>query len=221
MTNCQNSKYEFHIGNIQPSRAAEFLKKRNSFNREIKESKVAYLCDVARSGNWIDWKARVTLDKDGIVIDGQHTLTAIVETGMTLPVTFTVGASNDDMLKIDLDNRTIEDQLKIMGIDKYTTAIGTYLRFRHNYPEYVKTGDVSVLDKTLPVSKVVEVYGKEREFIGHLLPLLHKQANKASRASLMVFAARVAVKQFGEGFVIKMVDKILTSKTNTGDLLDS
>ena len=69
------------IMQITPDLAAEFLK-RNTSNRAIKKSKIKKYADDLRRGNWKLTHQGVAISPSGRLLDGQHRLSAIVQSGI-------------------------------------------------------------------------------------------------------------------------------------------
>lgn len=63
---------------------AEVMLKQNTFNRPIKKKRVAMWSKSIRAGNWMLTGVPIVFSDEGSILDGQHRLLAIVETGMTI-----------------------------------------------------------------------------------------------------------------------------------------
>ena len=73
------------VENIGPDGAKKFLD-RMIYNRNVSPSRVtAYAVDM-RSGSWDLNGQAIVLDENGLLLDGQHRLLAIIESGVTLPM---------------------------------------------------------------------------------------------------------------------------------------
>jgi len=68
---------------VTPAMAAEWLKL-NSLNRPIRRQTVSKYASVMRSGQWVRSPEAIGFDVNGRLIDGQHRLTAVVESGVTV-----------------------------------------------------------------------------------------------------------------------------------------
>jgi len=69
------------IMEITPDLAAEFLK-RNTGNRTIRKTAVVQYADDLRRGNWKLTHQGVAISPSGRLLDGQHRLSAIVQSGI-------------------------------------------------------------------------------------------------------------------------------------------
>jgi hypothetical protein len=56
----------------------------NSHNRNMRTERVAQLVDVLRRGEWILNGETIKIAEDGTLIDGQHRLQAVVDSGVTI-----------------------------------------------------------------------------------------------------------------------------------------
>ncbi len=109
---------------ITPLEAKHILKYYNNSNR--KPSKVVatkYATDMI-SGNWMSNFQPISFDSDGMVIDGQHRLYAILMTGISQNVIIHYGLSPEVFPSIDNGKiLTNADILNKMGYDPTNTAI--------------------------------------------------------------------------------------------------
>jgi hypothetical protein len=102
---------------ITPDFAEELLRKRHPHQRNIKEAYVDQLANAMTEGRW-RWTADpVRLDSDLFVIDGQHRLSAIVKSGVTLKDVLVATVSGKDaILSIDQGKpRTLNDMRATRG----------------------------------------------------------------------------------------------------------
>jgi hypothetical protein len=76
--------------NITPSQAGLWLE-RNPTNRPLRESTVAAYAADMQDGNWLPTHQGIAIDDNGVLIDGQHRLAAIVRSGCTIGMLVTRG----------------------------------------------------------------------------------------------------------------------------------
>lgn len=72
-------KMTLEVLRVTPAKAQQWLKKNHPDNRRISPTRVSALANDMRSGNWKLTHQGICFDADGNVIDGQHRLSAIVE----------------------------------------------------------------------------------------------------------------------------------------------
>lgn len=106
---------------ITPMLAKSWLQK-NEINRKINEPHVTQLVREMKAGNFRVNGDTIKFGKDGRLLDGQHRLTAVVKSGVTIKSYVLRNLSNDSFKFIDIGrNRTAGDVLSIEGITNATT----------------------------------------------------------------------------------------------------
>lgn len=107
--------------NITPAKAKEMLK-HNTTNRTIRESRVLqYMYDLDND-TWAFCTMPIYFYEDGTLADGQHRLTAIVESGKTARMVVGRGLRRPEGLFIDVNlPRDVVDNAHISGLDRNLT----------------------------------------------------------------------------------------------------
>lgn len=85
---------------ITPDAAKELLK-RNPFNRKINPNKVAHYARQMSIGEWPLTHQGIALDEDDFVIDGQHRLSAVVQSGKSVLMRVTRGIPRNTQWAMD------------------------------------------------------------------------------------------------------------------------
>lgn len=108
------------IMTVSPEMASDWLAK-NSRNRVIRQSLVdAYVSDM-KNGKWECTHQGIAFYDDGILADGQHRLTAILQSGISVLMQVTFGISRDAGIAIDMQaKRTVGDAMAIAGHEEIT-----------------------------------------------------------------------------------------------------
>jgi hypothetical protein len=107
-----------------PELAQEWLTTKNKRNRSISMSRVKTYAQEMQCGRWKSTNGGVGVDVDGFISDGQHTLRAIVESGVTMDVPVVYGCDRCNgfapgpLFRSSLHN--FEASGKVMN--KYTAA---------------------------------------------------------------------------------------------------
>jgi len=107
------------IKTITPILAEVFLQANNS-NRKINEAQLNMIMRSMIAGDWALTHQGVALYEDGTLADGQHRLTAIVETGVSckMPVFYGVEKIQKNIMAIDCGKgRSVMDSAQISGIN--------------------------------------------------------------------------------------------------------
>lgn len=102
---------------VTPAMARKWLDKNADNNRSPKMAKVASYARDMEEGNWqADTGETVKFDEDGVLIDGQNRLHAVVESGVTVSMDVAYNVPNRAMRVLDTGSaRTAADVLKIAG----------------------------------------------------------------------------------------------------------
>jgi len=121
----KQSEFGVEVFNMTPAEAMDILKHRNSIvkddthiqtNRRIDPRIVNRIKNELQGDDWFFESANVAFNKDGIMIDGQHTLAGIVAAGKEAKVLLKTGCRNKSVQKIDVSrSRTTGQRLKFSG----------------------------------------------------------------------------------------------------------
>jgi hypothetical protein len=110
---------------VTPAMAAKWLE-RNTHNRTVSQYVVdAYATDM-KNGHWMFSHQGIAFDEDGNMIDGQHRLWAIVESGKTVDMLVTTGLSKESVNGVSITTMDVVDRGKVRGI-------GAQLTLSHGY----------------------------------------------------------------------------------------
>jgi len=106
----------FDVMDIDPTTAAAFLDK-NTDNRPIGQNRVEAFARVMKNGGWKVNNQAIGFDVDGNLIDGQHRLWAIVESGITVRISVAYNVAKDAIKTIDRGaTRSIAEVLRRDGV---------------------------------------------------------------------------------------------------------
>lgn len=117
---------------ITPEIAINWLE-RNSRNRPLRDSDVKKYANDMRAGRWMPGGVIIKFDKNGTIVNGQHTLWAIVESGVSIEAYVLMGVDPDVVLvEDDHARRRLTDVIRITHPGSHAsslhTAVGTLLR---------------------------------------------------------------------------------------------
>ena len=115
------------VQKISPARAAEMLEA-NTSNRPLSRSTVRSFAEAMRRGEWLVTHQGIAFDVDGVLVDGQHRLAAIVvaELPVEMMVFTDVEPGTFDVLDTG-KKRNAADVLAIKG-EKSTTLLAAMVR---------------------------------------------------------------------------------------------
>lgn len=110
----------------------------NTRNRSLRPDYVRQLAAAMERGEWLVNGEPVQIAEDGTLLNGQHRLTAIVESGVTVPMLVVKGLPVSTQRTMDVGTRrTLSDVLALHGqID--TTNLGAVLGLLYRYRNKVR-----------------------------------------------------------------------------------
>lgn len=112
---------------IAPAKAAQLLEA-NTSNRPLSKATVNAFAEAMKRGEWKTTHQGIALDSNGLLVDGQHRLAAIIEADVPVELTVFTEVSPDSFDVLDTGKkRNAADVLAIEG-EKYTTALAAMLR---------------------------------------------------------------------------------------------
>lgn len=108
---------------VDPTLAVSWLAKNAQHNRPIRKTTVADYAQQMRNGAWQLTHQGLAFDVNGVLIDGQHRLAAIVQAGVIVPMMVTVNAPSTSFESLDCGvKRSIAD---LLAIDRRLVAVLT------------------------------------------------------------------------------------------------
>lgn len=115
---------------------AETLLLGNTHNRNLRDREVKQIASDMREGRWIENVQSMTIQiaEDGTIIDGQHRLTAIVESGVTVNLLIARDVDWEVQEVIDTGaRRSIADMIKLRGGANYSIVSSALPYFYAHY----------------------------------------------------------------------------------------
>ena len=114
--NNTSNDHQIKIVTITPERAAIMLES-NRHNRPVSQSRVAKYASDMKAGNWKFTHQGLAFDSEGHLIDGQHRLLAVINSGISLPWYIFGGFDSGIFDVLDTGgNRSRSDVLGISGL---------------------------------------------------------------------------------------------------------
>lgn len=122
MTTKQPAGPTYDVEDIDPVAAKELLVG-NTHNRSLRWRVVDMYAEDMRAGNWQENGESIKITPDGTVVDGQHRLHAIVDSGTTQRMLVIRNLPMETQTVIDTGaKRTFADVLKLRGEPHYNTV---------------------------------------------------------------------------------------------------
>lgn len=115
---------------------AEELLEANTHNRKAKVRSINEYVDALRDGDWQFNGDPVRIAASGRLLDGQHRLMSIVESGVTIPMVVIRGLTDMAQMTMDVGaKRTYGDHLQLNGeinAQRLATIVRTFATYNHN-----------------------------------------------------------------------------------------
>jgi hypothetical protein len=107
---------EYNLERITPVKAAIMLKS-NPNNRNLNHDHVAFLASQMAKGNWAENGQSIVMDFHGNIVDGQHRLNAIVQSGKSINMLVVSGVNPKTINTIDTGrSRSASDVFTLKGV---------------------------------------------------------------------------------------------------------
>jgi hypothetical protein len=197
----------YQLVDITPQLAKEWLSK-NTHNRNIRQRVVnGYAADMV-AGNWVEDGQSIKFSSTNVLLDGQHRLTAIAQSGVT--VRMLVVSNLPDTTQDTMDTgakRVLGDVLKLRGEAHSITLAAALLRvyqWKQGYRKNLKSaGDarpthrqlLEVLNEHPELRRSVEWADRVRKsarITGSTVALTHWLFNQIDQGDCAFFFARLA-----------------------------
>lgn len=95
---------------------ARYLLSKNTMNRPIKRQHFEFLCRELTGGHWKLNGDAIRIAKNGTLLDGQHRLRAVLQTGISMKTVLITELDNDVFDTIDIGSaRSAADILHVVG----------------------------------------------------------------------------------------------------------
>jgi len=110
---------------ITPSYAHQMLRL-NTSNRPVRRGHVNFLASEMANARWQETAETISVAEDGTVVDGQHRLLAIIESGVTLDMWVASGVPMSAQNVVDMRApRTVADQMHLRdGVKNANSVVG-------------------------------------------------------------------------------------------------
>lgn len=221
----------YEIVDITPDLAEKWLNQ-NTHNRNLRQRDVnGYAADMA-SGNWAENGQSIKFSTTGVLLDGQHRLTAIVQSGVTVRMLVVSNLPTTTQDTMDTGaKRTLSDVLKLHGEANYIPLATTLLRvymWKQGYRKQLKNaGDakpthrmlLDVLDEHPELRRSAEIAARVRSSTRISIStagLCHWLFNRIDSSDCAFFFARLV-----DGAGLMSEDPIYVLRRATDNLASS
>jgi hypothetical protein len=115
------------VQSITPKKAAELLEA-NTTNRPLSKPVVRAFAEAMKRGDWLVTHQGIAFDVNGVLVDGQHRLAAIIEADLPVELTVFTDVAEDTFDVLDTGKRrNAADVLAIEG-EKNSTMLAAMVR---------------------------------------------------------------------------------------------
>jgi hypothetical protein len=154
------------IQKITPKRAEEMLAA-NTANRPLSRQLVRSFADAMRRGDWVVTHQGIAFDTNGVLVDGQHRLAAVIESEMPVEFTVFTDVPSDTFDVLDTGRkRNAADALAIEG-ETNSHMLAAMLRtvwLYENRPDVAWSGNNGVVTNHQILTTLGE-HPKIRDFV--------------------------------------------------------
>jgi hypothetical protein len=161
---------------VSPALAEELLTL-NTHNRKASEAIIRKYCIEIESGAWRPSSAGIGIDINGVLIDGQHRLYAIIRSGVTIPLLVVWNLPPEAQRTVDRQNRrSLFDVFTLEGVQLSRTAVqtATVLAYRNQ-------GWTNAYPADSQVREVAEIHKDALQHVGS-----NKSFTAGMRAALVI-----------------------------------
>lgn len=145
------------IMTMTPESAREILDRTNRHNRPLNPNTVDNYSKVIKEGRWRTTHQGIAFDSNGALIDGQHRLAAIAQSGVPVEIMVTHNVDPEEFAVIDIGRRrTPADALGVAGIEHNRNQIASVARFLRNYDRLDQSGWTDKHSARLDNSNIID-----------------------------------------------------------------
>ena len=113
---------------VTPAIAADWLEL-NTCNRTLRPKYVSVLARQMAAGNWQFNGGTISFSREGLLLDGQHRLSAVVESGVTIVVLVVTELNAESQDTMDSGaKRTASDVLALNGLSRHSVLTAAIVR---------------------------------------------------------------------------------------------
>jgi hypothetical protein len=155
------------VQKVTPAKAEDWLETANTANRPLARGTVRAFARAMERGDWKVTHQGIAFDSNGVLVDGQHRLAAIIEAGIPVELTVFTDVAPDTFDVLDTGKRrNAADALAIEG-EKYPHMLASMLRTVHLY-ETRSDAAWSGLNASITnhqILEILEAHPKIRDFL--------------------------------------------------------
>ena len=138
----RKDQWSFDVETITPEKAVEILAKCNRGNRKLRPGTVARYSRMMALGEWRLSPEAIVISRTGRLLNGQHRLSAVVQSGV--PVRFmTIRGPEDDVFSV-LDRGAVRTTSDALNSDKRETEVARLVAVMGGLDARIKPNDPDI-----------------------------------------------------------------------------
>jgi hypothetical protein len=145
------------IREVSPALAAELLSK-NTANRAINKRAVARYAEAMQRGAWRIGNDAICVGLDGVLLNGQHRLNAVVESGVTVKMLFRSGVEQGDLFAMDQGNKRVGADIATLTGHAMTRSQSKALRLLGSDWSFTSTISSPAVDELIELDQEWALY---------------------------------------------------------------
>lgn len=202
----------FEVVQMTPEWAQHLLSNQNGHNRKIKTGHVASLTESIKRGEWKLTSQGIAIGTNGQLLDGQHRLTAIRDSGQAVPVLLATECDPSIFTVIDTGSkRTAGDTLYLLGAPQHHQAAAA-IRLIMLAKQY-KTGSWANGKIVISNEQIQQYYLEDQLRIDTYVRLVYNSVRNfklVNRGALTAFCILALDKQHFKNTVDNFVEALTT-----------
>ncbi len=154
------------IRKITPANAAKILEFKNTKNRPITIGKVNEYVNSMKNDEWLFNGDSIRISTDGVLLDGQHRLTAVAKSGISQ--SFIVVENMQKSIGLTIDTGKLRNAGDVLALESgvsanWAASIGGAIKIFHKHSKGLELSNSGT--GKLTNTKVVEEYKKNKELV--------------------------------------------------------
>lgn len=181
------SSIEAGVAEITPELAKEILSNHNQGNRPLKKDHVKLLTNALKNGEWMLNGETIAFSSSGRLLDGQHRLTACVNSGRSFRTVVIRGIDDEAAFgTIDIGKpRNVSDVMNFQGLPKAPL----FSAITKQHKAWIETEDKTKfnLDRRQYTERSIALHGKQ--YVSTILPAFEVTRKLGRKSAAIGFAA--------------------------------
>lgn len=194
---------------VNPETAELLLAMRPAYQRPLRPSRVKSFASLIREGRFLTTHQGIAFDREGHLIDGQHRLKAVVETGVTIETNASFGLPHDTFRAMDRGAaRSVADDLQADGLFTNAKEAGTFSAAARLLAmiDDGKRVTSSATGSTWTLDQAMDIFDRHAELplavrLAQMLPKCMPKAAFAALWALFAEKDRKAADAFASGMI--------------------